>query len=157
MQGQFLSPSWWRETNSKQQHVYRLKLNNHQEMPWLSHAAVTQHARTQGEEGSWELGWSLWELMTTPHLQEAEAATEKVILRSTRQLRLRQGEGETALGSDQEIQGEEPLGEESWDRPGPTSGFLGQWPHLVQFMLINLIIPQALASSSLSAHYCYYC
>lgn len=51
--------------------------------------------------------------MTTPHLQEAEAATEKVILRSTRQLRLRQGEGETALGSDQEIQGEEPLGEES--------------------------------------------
>lgn len=48
-----------------------------------------------------------------PHLKEALAAMDKVILRSIHQLRLRQGEGKVALDSDHKIQGEEPLAKES--------------------------------------------
>lgn len=150
LQGQFWSPSCWREANSRQQHVYRLKLNNNEETPWQPHGAVIWHARVWGEEGFQELGWSLWahnhpRSQQAPRSQGAQAATEKAILRSTHQLRPRQGEGKARLGSDHKIQGEEPLGKESWDRSGgaerPTGGFLGQWPHFVQFMLTNLSIP----------------
>lgn len=50
--------------------------------------------------------------------------------------------------------------EKKADRPGSAEGFtgglLGQWTHFIPFMLMNLCLPQALASSY-PAHCCCYC